>query len=66
MTIGIDVPPVDNEQEALALMFYHLKMAAAYFEASPTEIETPDTHSKYAIQAWLMQMEAMYDDGGGD
>ena len=61
MTIRIDIPPVDDEQEALVLMFHHLKMAAAYFEATPTSIGTvPDVHSAPAIRAWLEAMEGLY------
>jgi hypothetical protein len=58
-TIGVDVPPV-TEQEAVAFMFHHLKLAAAYFEATPTEIRTPDHFSASAMRMWLEAMESLY------
>jgi hypothetical protein len=63
MAINVDVPPVDDEQAALTLMVHHLQLAAAYFEATPSEILTedvPDTFSKTAIIWWLQGMEALY------
>lgn len=63
MTIGVDVPPVEHEQEALLLMFHHLKLAAAYFEATPLDIDLadlPDVHSKTAMWRWLESMDALY------
>ncbi len=63
MSINIDAPPVDNEQAALALMFHHLQLAAAYFEATPSEITNemvPEGHSRSAQFAWLAAMEALY------
>lgn len=60
MAINVDVPPVEDEQAALVLMFHHLQLAATYFEATPTEIVVPDTFSRSAITAWLGAMEALY------
>lgn len=34
MTIRVDAPPVENEEEAYALMVHHLRLAAAYFEGT--------------------------------
>ena len=61
--MNIDSPTVENEIEALFLMTYHLRMAAAYFEATPTDRPHAFAHgefSKPAIEAWLAQMEALY------
>ncbi len=63
MAINVDVPPVDDEQAALTLMFHHLQLAAAYFEATPSEIlveDVPDVFSRGPIFAWLQGMEALY------
>ena len=63
--IHVDLPSVEDEQEALSLMIYHLKMAAGYFEASPTEIPVgavSDTFSFPAIAAWIKEMEGLYPD----
>lgn len=62
MTINVDIPPVEDEQEALYLMLYHLKLAAMYFEATPLEITIPETHSQCAIRSWLASMESLYSD----
>jgi hypothetical protein len=60
MAINIDVPPVDDEQEALALMFHHLKLAAAYFEATPNTFDIPEHFSAAPMRAWAEAMEALY------
>jgi len=60
MTINVDVCPVEDEQEALFLMLHHLKLAATYFEATPTTFDIPDTFSKPAMRAWLDGMEKLY------
>jgi len=60
MTIGVDVTPVEDEQEALLLMLHHLKLAAAYFEATPTTFGVPEHFSTPAIRAWLGAMETLY------
>ena len=61
MTINVDITPVDDEQEALRLMLHHLKLAAAYFEATPTTWSFDKDHfSAPAIAAWGNAMEALY------
>ena len=60
MTIFVDVEAVDNEQEALVLMLHHLKLAAAYFEATPVEFEIPACHSRLAMLAWRNAMDDLY------
>lgn len=60
MAIGIDITGVEDEQEALALMFHHLKLAAAYFEASPTTFDIPEHFSAAPMRAWADAMEALY------
>lgn len=60
MAIGVDMPPVENEQEALVLMLHHLKLAAAYFEATPTVFDVPEHFSSPAIWAWVVAMAALY------
>jgi len=60
--ISIDSLPVENEQEAEKLLFYHLQLAAQLFEATGWGIEgrIPDVHSASAITAWLAAIEALY------
>lgn len=59
--ILLDMPSVSGEQEAEALMLYHLKMAATYFEATGLSIKIPeDEFSATAIQQWVLAMEALY------
>lgn len=62
MAIGVDIRGVENEAEALALMLHHLRLAAAYFEATPEQLPeiASDDFSKPAIDAWLAGMEALY------
>jgi len=63
MGLTVDVPPVDDEEAALTLMFHHLQLAAAYFEATPSPIELEDipaTFSAAPIWAWLLAMGALY------
>jgi hypothetical protein len=63
MGLTVDVPPVDDGEAALTLMFHHLQLAAAYFEATPSLIELKDipaTFSAAPIRAWLAAMEALY------
>ena len=63
MTINVCAPPVENEQEALTLMFYHLQLAAMYFEATPVKIrytDIPDTFSRVPMWQWLQGMNSLY------
>lgn len=63
MSIGISTTPVKDEQEALFLMFHHLQLAAAYFEATPTRIaysDVPETFSEDAMREWLSVMDGLY------
>ena len=63
MTIGIDIPPVQDEQEALILMIHHLQLAAAYFEATPDPIlmgDLPWGFHTPAYVAWIKAMEKLY------
>ncbi len=60
MSIGVDVTPVEHEDEALVLMLHHLKLAAAYFEATPMGFSVPEHFSRDAILAWVKAMEALY------
>ena len=63
MSIGVDAPPVGDENEAQFLMLHHLKMAAMYFEATPTVLNLPqDEFSTVAMQAWAKAMEGLYPD----
>jgi hypothetical protein len=61
--IYIGCPPVENEEEALKLMLYHLKMAAMYFEATPEKIVVNDFQDEFsapAILVWIDAMEKLY------
>ena len=64
MTINIDAPSVKDEQEALGLMIYHLKMAATYFEATPSSISVMDVtageFSQRPMIKWMGEMEKLY------
>ena len=63
MTINIDISPVEHEQEAFTLMLHHLKLAASYFEATPSPIESGEwlsTFSAPAILVWIQAMEGLY------
>lgn len=63
MPINVSAVTVADEQRALALMFYHLELAAAYFEATPADIkqeEVPDTFSHTAMWSWVSAMDALY------
>jgi len=60
MAIGIDITGVDDEQEALTFMFHHLKLAAAYFEATPKTFDIPEHFSAAPMRAWAEAMEALY------
>lgn len=63
MTIGVDAPPVVDEQEAQTLLLHHLKLAAMYFEASPVDLMAAlpgDEFSLPAMTAWVSAMEALY------
>lgn len=65
MVINVDAPPVENEQEALTLMIYHLRMAAMYFEATPTIIPIDTIANDFSLTAmadWIKAMEALYPD----
>jgi len=58
--ILLDMPSVTDEQEAEALMFYHLKMAAAYFEVTGLSHKIPEEFSSPAMKIWLDAMDALY------
>lgn len=63
MSIGIDVPAVDSGKEAEVLLFHHLALAAAYFEATnPALIDRVpgDRSDTTAVRAWVVAMEALY------
>lgn len=60
MAINIDGLPVENEQEAMTLMFHHLALAAQYFEATPLVFKYPETHSQSAMKAWVRAMNELY------
>ena len=61
--MNIEAPPVADENEAALLMFHHLRLAAAYFEAAPKDITVDSIHfSLPAIVAWISAMEALYPD----
>lgn len=65
----IDAPIVADETEALLLMLYHLRMAAAHFEATPEKYPhsfADGEFSKSAIEAWILGMEALYPGDGDD
>lgn len=67
MSIGIDGPPVKDAEEAEFLVLYHLKMAAAYFEATNLDLceRLPaDEFSRPAMAAWVENMEALYPEEG--
>lgn len=58
-TAGLTV----DQYEGLYLMLYHLRMAALYFEATPTEIEHKSIALEFsypAMRAWLAAMETLY------
>ncbi len=53
--------PLSDGQEAIYLMFYHLRIAALLFEATDLNPEIPTGEfSAPAMRAWLEQMEALY------
>lgn len=63
MSIGVDAPRVADAQEAEALLLYHLRMAAAYFEATDENLcaRLPaDEFSYTAMDHWVAAMEALY------
>lgn len=65
MAIHIDLVPVENEQEGLALMMHHLQLAAAYFEAAPLGLQSRylgEHHSMPAIKVWIQAMDELYPD----
>lgn len=65
MTIRVDAPPVEDEEAALFLMLYHLRMAAMYFEATPLvgRPSDPKEFSLPAMQAWFDEMNNLYPEG---
>lgn len=66
-TIGVDCPPVTDSAEAEFLTFYHLKMAATYFEATDLNLGErlpADEFSFPAMRAWAASMEALYPEDG--
>lgn len=63
MSIGVDVPGVDSEQEAEVLLFHHLALAAAYFEATNPALIDRVPGNRFdttAVRAWVVAMEALY------
>tara|TARA_Y100001968_G_C19202334_1_gene640602 strand:- start:516 stop:731 length:216 start_codon:yes stop_codon:yes gene_type:complete len=69
MTINVDCPPVENEEDGLFLMLYHLRMAAMYFETTPKTFSQyiyKDEHSSEAMFAWQHEMEKLYPEDGDD
>lgn len=56
----LDMMSVSDEQEAEALMFYHLRLAARLFEATGISHKIPDDFSAPAIIAWTRAMEELY------
>ena len=61
--MNIDAPSVADEDEAVVLMLHHLRLAAAYFEATPKAITLDfEDFSQPAIVAWIAAMEALYPD----
>ena len=52
---------VASEAEAGTLCIHHLRLAAAYFEATSRNLQPPsDEFSAPAMLAWLAAMEAWY------
>jgi len=63
MSINVDAPPVEDEQEALTLMIYHLRLAAMYFEATPELLPArwaANHFSSPAMIEWASEMEKLY------
>jgi hypothetical protein len=63
MAIYVDASSVKDEQEALSLMFHHLELAAAYFEAASAAVQVtdvPDVFSHAAICPWMQEMDSLY------
>lgn len=63
MSIHVDVAPVKDGQEAEFLVFYHLSLAAAYFEATDDNLAQripPNLFHDPATRAWVAAMEALY------
>lgn len=59
--IYLDQAGMTLEQEAEALMFYHLKMAARFFENTGLSHNIPnDDFSSSAMAVWLGAMNALY------
>jgi hypothetical protein len=59
----IDGLQVRDETEAMVLMLHHLKLAARYFEATPTTYPhsfLDEEFSAPAVAAWLVEMERLY------
>lgn len=68
MPIHIDVPPVEDENEGIDLMIYHLALASSYFETTPENTDLCkellrsklNDHALPAALAWIDCMEAAY------
>ena len=59
--ILLDMMSVSDAQEAEALMFYHLRLAALLFEATDLSHKFPENEfSASAIRAWVAEMEKLY------
>lgn len=65
MTV-LHTPQLTPQQQAEALMFYHLEQAALAFENTGLSHTVPDVFSKPAILAWLSAIEALYPDDEED
>jgi hypothetical protein len=67
--INVDVCPVEDESEALLLMLHHLRLAAAYFEATPQNLTCRflgEHFSQPAILSWIEAMEKLYPNDDGE
>jgi hypothetical protein len=69
MTINIDVPGVEDEDHAYGLMMHHLSLAAAYFEATATNVAAliprDDVYServRVAAKVFVDRLEAEYEE----
>lgn len=61
--VHIDSVPVENADEALALMVYHLRCAAQLFEATDVNVASRlprDDFSYPAMAAWLVAIDSLY------
>ena len=61
--MNIEITGID-ERDAVYTMFYHLRLAAACFENTPTEIEMPCALGMWepAFAAFVSEMNRAYED----